>query len=156
VEKNLEAFLSLKTPGTKLVVGDGPSRTALERKYPDVVFVGAKQGEELAKHYACADCFVFPSKTDTFGMVMLESLACGVPVAAFPVQGPNEAVGGTGVGVLDNDLGKAIEQALEIPRDTCRAYAETLSWTKATEVFVHHLQPAETPVDAEPAPVVAE
>jgi len=156
VEKNLEAFLSLKTPGTKLVVGDGPSRTALERKYPGVVFVGAKQGEDLARHYACADCFVFPSKTDTFGMVMLESLACGVPVAAFPVQGPNEAVGGTGVGVLDDDLTKAIDQALAIPADKCRAYAETLSWTKATEVFVHHLQPADIPADPEPAPAVAE
>jgi len=155
VEKNLDAFLSLKTPGTKLVVGDGPSRAVLQRRYPDAVFVGAKQGEELAKHYAAADCFVFPSKTDTFGMVMLESLACGVPVAAFPVQGPNEAVGGTGVGVLDDDLARAIEQALTIPRDKCRAYAETLSWTRATEVFVHHLQPAAEPTSgAAPGPAV--
>ncbi len=100
VEKNLEAFLDLDLPGTKLVVGDGPARAALERKYPDAVFLGARHGEELAEIYAAADVFVFPSKTDTFGLVLLEALASGLPVAAFPVTGPRDVIGAAPVGVL--------------------------------------------------------
>ena len=101
VEKNLEAFLDLDLPGTKLVVGDGPARAALERKYPDAVFLGARHGEELAEIYAAADIFVFPSKTDTFGLVLLEALASGLPVAAFPVTGPRDVIGSAPVGVLE-------------------------------------------------------
>jgi len=93
VEKNLEAFLGLDLPGTKVIVGDGPARAALARKYPQAVFLGAKQGEELAQAYAAADVFVFPSKTDTFGLVLLEALASGLPVAAFPVTGPGDVIG---------------------------------------------------------------
>ena len=101
VEKNLEAFLDLDLPGTKLIVGDGPARVALERKYPDAVFLGARHGEELAQIYAGADVFVFPSKTDTFGLVLLEALASGLPVAAFPVTGPRDVIGTSDVGVLE-------------------------------------------------------
>ena len=104
VEKNLEAFLDLDLPGTKVVVGDGPARAALERKYPDAVFLGARHGEELAEIYAAADIFVFPSKTDTFGLVLLEALASGLPVAAFPVTGPRDVIGTAPVGVLSDDL----------------------------------------------------
>ena len=104
VEKNLDAFLDLDLPGTKVVVGDGPARADLERKYPDAVFLGARHGEELAEVYAAADVFVFPSKTDTFGLVLLEALASGLPVAAFPVTGPRDVIGDAPVGVLNDDL----------------------------------------------------
>ena len=104
VEKNLEAFLELDLPGTKIIVGDGPARAALMRKYPQANFVGALQGEELANTYAAADVFVFPSKTDTFGLVLLEALASGVPVAAFPVTGPRDVLGSAPVGALNDDL----------------------------------------------------
>ena len=101
VEKNLEAFLDLDLPGTKLIVGDGPARGVLARKYPQAVFLGARQGEELAQAYAAADVFVFPSRTDTFGLVLLEALASGLPVAAFPVTGPRDVIGAAPVGVLN-------------------------------------------------------
>ena len=104
VEKNLEAFLDLELPGTKVIVGDGPARAALMRKYPQAVFLGARQGEELAETYAAADVFVFPSRTDTFGLVLLEALASGVPVAAFPVTGPRDVLGSAPVGALNDDL----------------------------------------------------
>ncbi|MGZ8219627.1 glycosyltransferase family 4 protein, partial [Methylomagnum sp.] len=104
VEKNIEAFLGLDLPGAKLVIGDGPQREELERKYPAARFVGYKHGEELARHIAAADAFVFPSLTDTFGLVMLEALACGVPVAAFPVRGPLDVILDERVGCLDADL----------------------------------------------------
>ncbi len=108
VEKNLEAFLSLDLPGTKVVIGDGPARTTLEKKYPDAKFLGPKTGEDLVRDYAASDVFVFPSKTDTFGLVLLEALACGVPVAAYPVQGPLDVIGGANAhGALDNDLRSA-------------------------------------------------
>ena len=139
VEKNLEAFLSLDLPGTKVVVGDGPTRAALAGKYPDAKFVGPKTGEDLVRHYAASDVFVFPSKTDTFGLVMLEALACGVPVAAFPVQGPNDVIGGAPAGVLDNDLRAACLKALQIPRQTARAFALTRSWRACTEQFLANL-----------------
>jgi glycosyltransferase involved in cell wall biosynthesis len=139
VEKNLEAFLSLDLPGTKVVVGDGPIRNALQRKYPDAKFVGPKTGEDLVRYYAASDVFVFPSKTDTFGLVMLEALACGVPVAAYPVQGPNDVIGDSPAGALDNDLRAACLRALQIPRETARAFALTRSWRACTEQFLANL-----------------
>ena len=139
VEKNIDAFLALDLPGTKLVVGDGPQRSALEKRYPGTVFVGTKQGEDLAQHYAAADVFVFPSLTDTFGLVVLEALASGVPVAAFPVAGPRDVIGASGAGALHDDLRLAVSQALEIPGPLCRAHAETFSWRAATSQFLHNL-----------------
>ena len=144
VEKNIEAFLSLTGDGSKYVVGDGPQRAALQTKYPDVQFVGAKHGEELARHYAAADVFVFPSRTDTFGLVMLEALASGVPVAAYPVPGPLDVIDGTGVGCLDESLEKAVEGALKIPADTCRAHALKHAWPVAVRQFLSHLHPLRT------------
>ena len=142
VEKNLEDFLRLELPlGTKVVVGDGPQRAALEARYPEAVFTGTKQGDELARHYAAADVFVFPSRTDTFGLVMLEALASGVPVAAYPVPGPNDVIDGHGVGVLDDDLGFAALQALAIPPQRCRAHAVKHSWTACAEQFLANLHP---------------
>lgn len=141
VEKNIEAFLSLPLPGTKHVVGDGPLLETLKRKYPDVRFEGARFGADLARSYASADVFVFPSRTDTFGLVMLEALACGVPVAAFPVSGPLDVVDGTGVGVLDEDLGRAIEGARRISSDACRTHALAHSWEACARQFLANLHP---------------
>jgi glycosyltransferase involved in cell wall biosynthesis len=140
VEKNLEAFLKLDTPGTKYVVGDGPQLADLKRRYPQVRFAGPKYGEELARYFAASDVFVFPSRTDTFGLVLLEALACGVPVAAFPVQGPLDIVGSSDAGCLDEDLGRAIREALAIPAETCRAHAMKFSWHETSEQFAQHLQ----------------
>ena len=139
VEKNLDAFLSLDLPGTKVVIGDGPTRASLERKYPDAKFLGPKTGEDLVRHYAASDVFVFPSKTDTFGLVLLEALACGVPVAAYPVQGPNDVIGDAPVGALDEDLRAACLRALDIPREKARAFALTRSWRACTEQFLSNL-----------------
>lgn len=145
VEKNIGAFLALDLPGSKLVVGDGPQREALQRAYPDAHFVGAKFGEELAAHYAAADVFVFPSLTDTFGLVCLEAMATGTPVAAYPVTGPGDVIGaapaGWRVGALDWDLRAAALAALEGDRAQCRAYAETYSWEASAEQFFGALQP---------------
>ena len=138
VEKNLEAFLDLDLPGTKLVVGDGPARAALERKYPDAVFLGARHGEELAEIYAASDIFVFPSKTDTFGLVLLEALASGLPVAAFPVTGPRDVIGSAPVGVLDEDLRAACLEALQISRQDCVEFAAGHTWQASARVFVEH------------------
>jgi glycosyltransferase involved in cell wall biosynthesis len=145
VEKNLEAFLKLDLPGTKVIVGDGPARGDLERRYPQAKFLGAKSGEDLAFHYAASDVFVFPSLTDTFGLVVLEALASGVPVAAYPVQGPKDVIGDAPVGALDNDLRAACERALKIPRADCRAFALTRSWRACTEQFVANLPIPENP-----------
>src|SRR5215471_11419199 len=133
VEKNIADFLDLDLPGSKLVVGDGPLLPALRRKYSDVRFVGAKQGEDLAAHYAAADVFVFPSRTDTFGLVLLEALASGLPVAAFPVPGPRDILPGSDAGALDTDLGKAVAKALTLSAERCRAFAESFSWKSASE-----------------------
>jgi glycosyltransferase involved in cell wall biosynthesis len=138
VEKNLEAFLELDLPGTKVVVGDGPARAALERKYRDAVFLGARHGEELAEIYAAADVFVFPSRTDTFGLVLLEALASGLPVAAFPVTGPRDVIGSAPVGVLDEDLQKACLEALSIPRHACVDFAALHTWQASARVFIGH------------------
>lgn len=139
VEKNIQAFLALDHPGTKVVVGDGPQRARLERQFPDAVFVGMRHGEDLARHVASADVFVFPSRTDTFGLVLLEALACGVPVAAYPVPGPLDVVGDTDVGALDEDLDAAVAQALTIDRDACRRFAESRSWEASVAQFTANL-----------------
>lgn len=136
VEKNIEAFLDLDLPGTKVIVGDGPSRAGLEKRYPGVVFTGAKFGEELARHYAAADVFVFPSLTDTFGNVLLEALASGVPVAAFPVPGPLDVICGSDAGVLDDDLRKAALAALDIPRENALAHAAGFTWEECVRIFL--------------------
>ena len=139
VEKNIEAFLALDLPGTKLVVGDGPSLKTLKAAYPAVHFLGRKQGEELARLFASADVFVFPSRTDTFGLVLLEALASGTPVAAYPVTGPIDVIGKAPVGVLHNDLRIAALEALKVPREACRAYAEQFSWDVSADQFLAHL-----------------
>ena len=139
VEKNLDAFLGLDLPGTKVVVGDGPARAELERKYPDAVFLGALHGEALAQAYASASVFVFPSRTDTFGLVMLEALASGVPVAAFPVAGPRDVIGASPVGVLNVDLRLACLAALTIDPAECIAFAQRHSWDNAAKIFVENI-----------------
>jgi glycosyltransferase involved in cell wall biosynthesis len=139
VEKNLEEFLSLDLPGTKVIVGDGPARVSLEKKYPDAKFLGPKFGEDLVRLYAGSDVFVFPSKTDTFGLVLLEALACGTPVAAYPVQGPLDVIGDASCGALDNDLHAACLRALKIPRAEARAFALTRSWRACTEQLLANL-----------------
>ena len=139
VEKNVQAFLDLDLPGSKVVVGDGPLLGHFRRRYPRVHFTGAKSGEDLARHYAAGDVFVFPSRTDTFGLVQLEALASGIPVAAYPVPGPLDVVDGQGVGYLDEDLGRAARAALEIPAERCRAYALRFSWRHCTQQFLDNL-----------------
>ena len=141
IEKNLRAFLTLELPGTKLVVGDGPARQKLEKEFPETVFVGAKQGEELVRHYAAGDVFVFPSITDTFGLVMLEAMACGLPVAAYPVAGPLDVVGNSGAGVLSEDLGEAACRAIGISPQYCRDYALQFSWRACAGQFLDNLWP---------------
>jgi glycosyltransferase involved in cell wall biosynthesis len=139
VEKNLEEFLRLDLPGTKIVVGDGPDRARLERKYPDCWFSGYKFGAELSAYLAAADVFVFPSRTDTFGLVMLEAMACGLPVAALPVTGPVDVVRQGVTGALDDDLQRACLQALKIDREACRSFAESRNWRRSTEQFLSRL-----------------
>ena len=139
VEKGLEDFLELDLEGTKIVVGDGPQRAELEARYRDVRFVGVKTGEELAQYYSAADVFVFPSRTDTFGLVLLEALASGVPVAAYPVPGPLDVIDGSGAGCLDDDLAAAVRNALTIPGSLCRAHAETFSWQASVSQFLGNL-----------------
>ncbi len=149
VEKNIDAFLSARHAGTKVVVGDGPARASLRNKYPDVVFLGVRKGEQLARAYAGADVFVFPSKTDTFGLVMLEALACGTPVAAYPVQGPLDVIGTEGrgvraeprqqVGALHADLDQAISEALTCDRQASVRYARLFDWQGCVAQFVDAL-----------------
>jgi glycosyltransferase involved in cell wall biosynthesis len=141
VEKNIEAFLKLELPGSKVVVGDGPSLEQLREEYPHVRFTGSKFGDELAAHFAQADVFVFPSLTDTFGLVILEAMAAGVPVAAYPAPGPIDIIPGSGAGVVDEDLQKACLGCLELDRKAVRAYAEKFSWRASAEEFVRNLQP---------------
>jgi glycosyltransferase involved in cell wall biosynthesis len=139
IEKNIEAFLKLDLPGTKIVVGDGPARAQLTASYPEVKFLGPKTGEDLVRHYAASDVFVFPSLTDTFGLVLLEALACGVPVAAYPVLGPKDVIGDAPVAALNDDLRAACLKALDIPRDAARAFALSRSWRACTEQFLANL-----------------
>ncbi|MBU0480040.1 MAG: glycosyltransferase family 1 protein [Proteobacteria bacterium] len=138
VEKNIEAFLKLNLPGTKYVVGDGPARRELMERYPEVCFPGFKHGSELAKYMAAADVFVFPSRTDTFGVVMLEANACGLPIAAFPVTGPLQIVKGGVNGVLDEDLESAVLQALGVHPEGCLAEAGRYSWEASTRQFLEN------------------
>jgi glycosyltransferase involved in cell wall biosynthesis len=143
VEKNIGAFLDLDLPGSKIVVGGGPRLASLRRDYPSVTFTGPRFGEDLARAYAGADVFVFPSLTDTFGLVILESLACGTPVAAFPVTGPKDVLAGAvgRVGAVNTDLRAAALQALHADREACRAHAELYSWRACAELFLSHLMP---------------
>ncbi|QIG81114.1 glycosyltransferase family 4 protein [Stakelama tenebrarum] len=138
VEKNLEAFLKSSYPGTKVVVGDGPARTALEAKYPEARFLGAMFGAELASAYNAADVFVFPSRTDTFGLVMIEALACGVPVAAYPVTGPVDILDDR-VGAMGEDLTDSIGRALTCDRAACAAYGSTFTWASSARQFLSAL-----------------
>ncbi|MEO1161401.1 MAG: glycosyltransferase family 1 protein [Pseudomonadota bacterium] len=142
VEKNIEAFLQTDLPGTKVVVGDGPQLAELKQRYPDTVFTGYRTGDDLARTLSSADVFVFPSQSDTFGLVMLEALACGVPVAAFPVEGPIDVITSPRAGVLDDDLATAISAALKLDRHDCIAFARTFSWDRVTEQFEASLVPA--------------
>lgn len=139
VEKNIEAFLDLPLVGTKIVIGDGPDKEKLAQSYPDCHFLGFKFGRELARHQAGADVFVFPSKTDTFGIVMLEAMACGLPVAAYPVAGPIDVVRHGETGYLDDDLGMACREAVKLDGGAPRHYAEGRSWQRSTEQFLSHL-----------------
>jgi glycosyltransferase involved in cell wall biosynthesis len=140
IEKNLEAFLASSHPGTKVLVGDGPARAALQARYPEAKFLGAMFGAELASAYAAADVFVFPSKTDTFGLVMIEALACGVPVAAYPVTGPIDVVTPE-TGALSDDLTVAIGEALTRDRAACAAYGRSFTWDASARQFLHALVP---------------
>jgi glycosyltransferase involved in cell wall biosynthesis len=140
VEKNLAAFLALDLPGSKVVIGTGPEEAELRRRFPEAVFLGALKDERLAAHLAMADVFVFPSLTDTFGVVQLEALACGVPVAAYPVTGPLDVIANNPVGVLNEDLRVACLEALNISRTACRDYALTRSWETSAKQFMTHLR----------------
>jgi glycosyltransferase involved in cell wall biosynthesis len=141
VEKNLEAFLSLDLPGSKVVIGEGPQEAELKHRFPKAHFLGLKMGADLAAHIAAADVFVFPSRTETFGVVQLEALACGVPVAAFRVMGPKDVIGDHPVGVLDDDLRRACLRALSISRSACRNFAQGYSWQNSARQFASHLKP---------------
>ncbi|HTX50688.1 MAG TPA: glycosyltransferase family 1 protein [Caulobacteraceae bacterium] len=149
VEKNIEAFVKLDLPGTKVVVGDGPQREELMAARPEVIFPGAKFGPELAAYFACADVFVFPSLTDTFGLVLLEAMATGTPVAAFSAAGPIDLIPGSGAGVLApgrvDGLGEAAVACLELDRGAVRAFAEQFSWRACAEEFRRNLQPYPEP-----------
>jgi glycosyltransferase involved in cell wall biosynthesis len=145
-EKNIGAFLDLDLPGSKVVVGDGPQLPALKRAYSHVHFAGARFGDALSRAYAGADVFVFPSRTDTFGLVLLESLACGTPVAAFPVTGPKDVLDGAEgrIGAIDSDLRRAALHALAADRAACRKHAERFSWRACAEMFLANLVPVRT------------
>ncbi len=141
VEKNIDAFLRLKLPGTKLVIGNGPARDDLSARHPEALFAGFRYGDELAAMLSAADVFVFPSLTDTFGLAMIEALACGVPVAAFPVPGPIDVIEPGVTGVLNEDLSTAIQGALTLDRDVCAERAKAFTWEAATEQFLDGLEP---------------
>ncbi len=139
MEKNLEGLLDLDLPGSKVIVGDGPARRHLERRYPEAHFLGSLEGEALANVYASADVFVFPSRTDTFGIVLIEALASGLPVAAFPAPGPIDVVG-PGAGVLNEDLREACLQALTIPPESARQYSLRFTWRESARQFLDNIE----------------
>jgi glycosyltransferase involved in cell wall biosynthesis len=139
VEKNLEAFLSLDLPGTKVVIGQGRQEGALQRRFPEAKFLGLLEDTALAAHLAAADVFVFPSRTDTFGVVQLEALACGVPIAAFPVTGPRDVIADNPIGVVDEDLRAACLGALAMSREACRTFALGRSWERSARQFLGHI-----------------
>jgi len=149
VEKNVEAFVELDLPGTKVVVGDGPQREELAAQHPEVIFAGARFGEELARYFSGADVFVFPSLTDTFGLVLLEAMASGTPVAAFSAPGPVDIIPGSGAGVVAPDQSTGLKEAalaaLKLDRDAVRAFAEQFSWAACAEEFRRNLQPYPEP-----------
>jgi glycosyltransferase involved in cell wall biosynthesis len=158
VEKNLEAFLSLDLPGTKVVIGTGPQEAELRRRFPAAKFLGLLENGTLAAHMAAADVFVFPSRTDTFGVVQLEALASGVPVAAFPVTGPKDVIGNNPIGALDEDLRIACLEALKASREECRAFALNRSWENSARQFIGHMRKVASDHNttigiAEPTPV---
>jgi glycosyltransferase involved in cell wall biosynthesis len=144
VEKNLEAFLGLDLPGTKVIIGTGPQEAELKYKFPEAKFLGMLDNGILAAHLAAADVFVFPSRTDTFGIVQLEALASGIPIAAFPVTGPKDVVGSNPIGVLDEDLGAACLAALSLSRAACRAFALNYSWENSARQFIGHARKVAT------------
>lgn len=144
-EKNIEAFLQVNCPGTKVIVGDGPIRESLQKQFPDAKFVGYRRGAALAEAYANADVFVFPSKTDTFGLVMIEAMACGIPVAAYPVIGPIDVVTAPGVGALNDDLALAIKQALSTgDAIACVQHAAQFNWERCTDQLLQNFVPINT------------
>ena len=153
IEKNIEAFLRLDLPGSKWVVGDGPALAGIRQKFPDVNYLGVLDREELARVYAAADVFVFPSKTDTFGLVLLEAMACGLPVAAYPVTGPLDVIGDSSAGVMHEDLRTACLEALKLNREDAAAYAKKFSWRAATEQFFSNLHPRNRPYQGFPRAV---
>ncbi|WP_315738561.1 MULTISPECIES: glycosyltransferase family 1 protein [unclassified Bradyrhizobium] len=155
VEKNLEAFLSLDLPGSKVVIGNGPQKAELERRFPTAHFLGEKTGKDLTAHIAAADVFVFPSLTDTFGVVQLESLACGTPVAAFPVTGPLDVIADHPIGAIDWDLRAACLKALTMSRETCRAFALDRSWENSARQFIGNLAVLQPSRVVRPTPVLA-
>lgn len=146
VEKNIETFLKLDLPGTKVIVGDGPQLAELKKKYPAATFAGPKFGDDLSRHFADADVFVFPSLTDTFGLVNIEAMATGTPVAAFPVSGPIDIIPGSNAGICDNNLQKACLDAIKLNRKDAVAHAQNYSWEAVSEIFVSHLTPQYNPV----------
>jgi glycosyltransferase involved in cell wall biosynthesis len=152
LEKNLEAFLALDLPGSKVVVGDGPARADLAARFPGAHFLGVQRGAALAATYAAADVFVFPSRTDTFGLVLLEALASGLPVAAYPVAGPRDVIGSAPVGALDGDLRAACLRALSASRAACREFALGMSWEASARQFLANVTRANAVTcSAEPA-----
>jgi glycosyltransferase involved in cell wall biosynthesis len=162
VEKNLEAFLDIEMPGSKVIAGDGPDLARLREKYPSAFFLGSLSGDALAAVYRGADCFVFPSRTDTFGLVIIEALASGLPVAAYPVAGPIDIIGVNGrgaddelptsIGALDDDLAKAIRTAIGCDRETAIAYGRSYSWERATDEFLEAIECALATTDDGSAP----
>ena len=155
MEKNLDAFLAMSWEGSKLVIGDGPDRARLQQVYPGACFVGYRHGEALAQHLAAADVMVFPSLTDTFGLVNLEAMACGVPVAAFPVAGPIDVVDDGITGALDQDLARAALRALTISPQSCRDRALRSGWDMSSREFETNLVPAHGQRESRAAPVAA-
>jgi glycosyltransferase involved in cell wall biosynthesis len=153
VEKNIDAFLKMAWAGSKIVVGDGPERARLEKQYPDAKFTGYRFGEDLARHLAAADVMVFPSRTDTFGLVNLEAMACGVPVAAYPVTGPIDVIDDGITGALDLDLATAAQRALKIDPDACRERALRSGWDVCSREFESNLERCEFP--AQPKLILA-
>ncbi|MFL6791006.1 MAG: glycosyltransferase family 4 protein [Bradyrhizobium sp.] len=155
VEKNLDAFLSLDLPGSKIVIGDGPQKAALQQRYRGAIFFGEKTGHDLTAHLAAADVFVFPSLTDTFGVVQLEALACGTPVAAFPVTGPKDVIADHPIGALDSDLRSACLRALTMSRQACRNFALKRSWHNSARQFIGNLTAVQPSRSLRPARRIA-
>ncbi len=153
-EKNIESYLDLDLPGSKVVIGGGPALEQLKQKHPEVHFLGYRHGEELAALLSSADVFVFPSRTDTLGLVILEAMACGVPVAAYPVPGPQDLITDGGNGALDEDLRQAVFRALSVDGATCIEFASRFSWTRCTQRFVSLLEPLkpDEPEQCDPVP----